>query len=66
MGSRPESIKRAFSDLVRFDEADEHGEEHGGRRGFRVLSKVLHGRVVRVLQETESSTQDLIKRGRVD
>lgn len=47
---------RAFSDLVRFDEPDEHGEEHGGRSRLRVLSEVLDGRVVRVLQEREQTS----------
>lgn len=47
-------MKRALSDLVSLDEPDKNREEHGGRGGFRVLSEVLHSRVVRVLPERKN------------
>lgn len=47
---------RLPSDLVGLDEPDKHGKEHGGRCAFRVLSKVLDGRLVRVLEETISGS----------
>lgn len=46
----PGNNRIQYLHLVRFDESDKNWEEHGRRSRFGVLSKILHGRVVHILE----------------